>query len=72
MEYKERHVYFFRCKECGKSKRSSFKRRIARAKRCRTCRSVRPNENQQRLFDLPPVETNNQNQTPKPYEQPTT
>lgn len=60
--FKERHVYFFKCKNCKNDRRWSFKRRIAeKVKLCRRCRGKYPlpNPNQLSLLEPPnPVTIN--------------
>lgn len=54
-DWRERHVYFYTCSgPCGKKKRQSFKRGVARAKYCRLCRRLKPHPDQRSLFPAPP------------------
>ena len=50
--YKERRLYYFECRQCGRKKSASFKRKRAREKVCKKCRNknAKINPNQQVLF----------------------
>lgn len=47
--WKERRLYYFTCQGCAK-RRSSLKRSIARAGKCRKCRRNKVPDNQPSLF----------------------
>lgn len=47
--WKERRLYYYPCKGCGK-RRSSLKRSVARKMMCRRCRSRQVPDNQPSLF----------------------
>lgn len=51
--WKERRLYYFTCQGCAK-RRSSLKRSIARAGKCRKCRRNKVPDNQPSLFSTPP------------------
>lgn len=51
-QYRERHVYYFKCLDCGENNRQSFKRKNQRLAVCRKCRVKKVDPNQQSLFDI--------------------
>lgn len=54
-QYKERHVYYFKCEKCGTQNRQSLKRARAKNGVCRSCKFKQVNPNQIPLF-TPPTE----------------
>lgn len=48
--FKERRIWYFKCAKCGKSHRSSHKKRNAANQLCMKCRKYEAPENQPRLF----------------------
>lgn len=56
-EWKERHIYFFKCSGCGRDRAVSFKRKRAKGKLCRSCRvGPKVDPNQLPLFEQPKSE----------------
>jgi len=47
---KERRLYFFDCPTCGTENRQSFKRSIAKKRKCRKCRFPKVHKNQLSFF----------------------
>lgn len=56
-QWRERHLYYFKCSDCGVRNRHSFKRTNQRKGICRKCRRSKVDPNQIPLFDktAPPV-----------------
>lgn len=53
--YKERRIWYFQCKGCGKKRRQSHKKKIAREAICRDCRRINAEPKYPGLFDVPTV-----------------
>jgi hypothetical protein len=47
----ERKIWYYRCKICGKSRRTSHKKVNAIIGICKKCRKAEINKNQTRIFD---------------------
>jgi hypothetical protein len=48
--YKERHIYIFPCEACGRKDSRTFKRSLAKKRKCRNCRKNKLPKNQMELF----------------------
>lgn len=53
--YKERHIWYFQCNGCGKKRRQSHKKKIAREAICQDCRRLNAQPQYPGLFDAPAV-----------------
>lgn len=55
MAFKERRLWYFQCKGCGKKRRQSHKKKIAREALCKLCRKKNAATQYPGLFDAPVV-----------------